>query len=220
MKAFKELFKKKRTGNSDKLTSNDATVIKSSDEKTESTGKPIFSPTPSTHDFFSHPEMSDLAQVGQTKALGYLPLEAIRGSGFEVFQVTQLLKKRGLKFFVIPNPSHEELYAYNPTKNTYVHIADNKEYKVIPKGGFSSIRSGALVAYDEDAVNAFLKENTDLINEENNNDSNPEDHWTTEATDFVNMLFRKKADSARMNHFIHKVFEEMPNQSNLNLTSK
>ncbi|RUR29257.1 hypothetical protein [Legionella qingyii] len=220
MKSLKELFKKISAGNQNKSTSSDATVIKSPDEKPVSNDKPLFAPTQPTHDFFSHPKMSDLAQVGQTKSLGYLPLELIRGSGFELFQVTQLLKKRGVKFFVIPNPTPEELYAFNPTKNLYVHIADKKEYKVIPKGGFSSIRSGALVAYDEDAVNAFLKENNDLINEENNNEPNSENHWPTEAADFVNMLFRKKAESAQMNYLVHKIFEEMPNQSNQDLTAK
>lgn len=206
MKSFKELFKKLSSQKKSESTSKE---VSSQDEAPMS--KPLFTPPPS-YDFFSHPEMSDLAQVGKTKALGYLPLETIRGSGFESFQVYQLLKKKGLKVFMIPNPTNEELYAYNSIKNIYVHVADNKEYKVIPKGGFASIRSGALVAYDEEAVNAFLKENEALIDEENKNEPNPEDHWPLVADDFVNMLFRKKAESGKMNYFVSQVFQEMPQQ--------
>ncbi|WP_454783378.1 hypothetical protein [Legionella sp. WA2022007384] len=215
MKSLKELFKKKHKGNQNKVA-----ATTPSDEKPVSTSKPLFAPTQSIHDFFSHPEMKDLAQVGKTKALGYLPLDQIRGSGFEPFQVNQLLKKNGLKLFVIPVPTEEELYAYDTNKNKYIHMIDKKEYKVIPKGGFLSIRSGALVAYDEEAVKTFLKENDTLIKEENGKESNPEDRWPTEAAEFVNMLFRKKADSAQMNFFVHKIFEEMPNQPNPGLTIK
>ncbi len=215
MKALKELFNRKRAAHKkSEVTSNEAT-INSPDEVAIS--KPLFSPNQPTHDFFSHPEMTDLTQVGKTKALGYLPLDAIRGAGFEPFQVSVLLKKRGLKFFVIPAPTPEDLYAYNPNKNIYVHIADNAEYKVIPKGGFLSIRSGALVAYDEEAVNAFLKENDAIINEENHDEPNSENHWPSVAEDFINMLFRKKAESEKMNYLVHQIFEEMPNQSKFNL---
>lgn len=209
MKAFKELLKKFSSQKKSEITSNE---VNSHDDVPMS--KPLFTPPPS-YDFFSHPEMSDLAQVGTKKALGYLPLETIRGSGFESFQVFQLLKKKGLKVFMIPNATSEELYAYNPTKNIYVHVADNKEYKVIPKGGFASIRSGALVAYDEEAVNAFLKANEALIDEENKKEPNPEDHWPLVAEDFVNMLFRKKAESGKMNYFVNQVFQEMPQQPQL-----
>ncbi|OEH48974.1 hypothetical protein lpari_00026 [Legionella parisiensis] len=62
-------------------------------------------------------------------------------------------------------------------------MSDNAEYKVIPKGGFLSIRSGALVAYDEKAVNDLLKENEKIIKKENSNEANPEDHWPLQADD-------------------------------------
>ncbi|WP_454785518.1 hypothetical protein [Legionella sp. WA2024007413] len=214
MKSLKELFKKKSSGKQNKLTT------KSSDDEPLSTSKPLFTPTKPTYDFFSHPEMKDLAQVGKTKALGYLPLNTIRESGFEPFQVHQLLKKRGLKLFIIPVPTDDEFYAYDSNKNKYIHMADKKEYKVIPKGGFLSIRYGALVAYDEEAIKAHLKENDSLITEENSKESNPEDYWPTEAAEFVNMLFRKKAESALMNNFVRKVFEEMPTLPSSNLTLK
>ncbi|KTD70332.1 Uncharacterised protein [Legionella steigerwaltii] len=216
MKAFKGLFKKKPADNKKGEPTNE---MSSSRDEVPPTSNPLFS-APQPSDFFSHPDMKDLAQVGKTKALGYLPLDVIRAAGFESFQVSQLLKKRGLKFFIIPNPTDEEMYAYNPDKNKYIHMADNREYKVIPKGGFLSIRSGALVAYDEKAVNDFLKENEDLINEENSNEPNPENHWPLVAEDFVNMLFRKKAESEKMNYFVHQVFEKMPEQSKLNPTLK
>ncbi|HHT0594526.1 TPA: hypothetical protein ACTXXA_003070 [Legionella anisa] len=211
MHSLKKLLKKLTQS---KSASSEPTINSHDGEPVQS--KPLFSPNQTTSDFFSHPKMSDLAQVGKTKALGYLPLEAIRNSGFELFQVTLLLKKKGLKFFVIPNPTDkEEIYAYNPDKNKYVHIADNMEYKVIPKGSFLSIRSGALVAYDEKAVNDFLKENEPIINEENDSEPNVENHWPLAADDFVNMLFRKKAESGNMDRLVHKIFEEMPNQSQL-----
>lgn len=130
--------------------------------------KPLFSPAHSANEMSSNARMNDLSQVGKTKALGYMPLDEIRSAGFDPFHVSVFLKKQGLKTFVIPVPSYEELYAYNPDKNKYIRIADKTEYKVIPKGGFLSIRSGALVAYDEEAVNSFLKKNEELIREENN----------------------------------------------------
>ncbi|MCE0722555.1 MULTISPECIES: hypothetical protein [Legionella] len=215
MKAFKRLIKQKTPSKSD---SSKTTIINPEEKPVQS--KPLFSPNQIPSDFFSHPQMSDLAQVGKSKALGYLPLEQIRNSGFELFQVTLLLKKAGLKFFIIPNPLPEEMYAYNASKKKYIHIVDSAEYKVIPKGGFLSIRSGALVAYDEKAVNDLLEENEHLINKENSNESNPEDHWPLEAGDFVNMLFRKMAESVEMDGLVSKIFKEMPNQSELDLSMK
>lgn len=216
MKSIKKLLKKLTPSNSD---SRETTTIKSHDAEPVQS-KPLFSPSQTTSDFFSHPKMSDLAQVGKTKALGYLPLEVIRDSGFELFQVTLLLKKAGLKFFVIPTPIPEEMYAYDADKKRYVRMSDNAEYKVIPKGGFLSIRSGALVAYDEKAVNELLKENENIIQKENSNELNPEDHWPLVADDFVNMLFRKMAGSVEMNYLVSKIFKEMPNQSELDLSMK
>ena len=175
--------------------------------------KPLFSTPPPSTDFFSHPDMGDLARVGKTKALGYLPLHLIRSSGFnELLPVIRALKANGLKVFIIPNAADEDIYAYNPSKKKYVHLGDNKEYKVVPKDSFVSIRSGALVAYDEEAVNTFLKDNVDLINEENRGESNSENQWPLVAADFVNMLFRKQAESKKMDDFVHQVYVEMPAQ--------
>ncbi|MGM9453465.1 hypothetical protein ACTAZI_09040 [Legionella bozemanae] len=216
MKSFKKLLKKLTSSKRD--SSETITINPHDAEPVQS--KPLFSPSQTTSDFFSHPKMSDLAEVGKTKALGYLPLEAIRSSGFELFQVTLLLKKSGLKFFVIPNPLPEEMYAYDAGKKRYVRMADNAEYKVIPKGGFLSIRSGALVAYDEKAVNDLLKENESIIQKENSNEPSPEDHWPLVADDFVNMLFRKRAESVEMDCLVGKIFKEMPNQSELDLSMK
>lgn len=185
-------------------------------DEAPASSKPLFSTPPPSTDFFSHKDMSDLAQVGKTKALGYLPLHLIRSSGFnELLPVIRGLKANGLKVFVIPNADDENLYAYNPSKKKYVHMADNKEYKVIPKGSFLSIRSGALVAYDEEAVNTFLKENADLIHEENRDEPISENQWPLVAADFVNMLFRKQAESKKMDAFVHQVFVEMPSPSKL-----
>lgn len=161
-------------------------------------------------DLFSNPNMRDLTDVGERKAVGYLPLAKIRDAGYDVFQVSVLLKRKGLKLLTIPNVLPEEIYAYNPEKGKFVHISDNKEYDVIPKGGFLSIQSGALVAYDEEAVNLFLQNNTKIIDDENQSEPIDEHKWPMNADDFVNMLFRKTANSKEMNTLIHQIYQAMP----------
>lgn len=218
MKSLKEFFfsKKKRNARQESEVSSkepkehDREVFKS---------EFLFSQNPND-DFFSHPDMKDLAQVGITKSLGYLPFDMICKAKFDSFTVTLLLQERGLKVFSIPVPVPEKIYAYNPNKKKYIRIADDTEYDVIPKGSFMSIRSGALVAYDEKAVNEFLKQYEELINEENGKEPNLNHHWPLEAKEFVNMLFRKQAESPKMEKLISKIYTEMPNQSDLSHTLK
>lgn len=162
-------------------------------------------------DFFSDPRMSDLANIGERKALGYLPLARIREAGYEAFQISLLLKKKGLKILVIPSALPEEVYAYQPDIKKFVHMADNKTYDVVPKGNFRSIQSGALVAYDAEAVDLFLQQNAKLIDDENQSETIDEHKWPMNAADFVEMLFRKTSESKEMNDLIHVIYEEMPN---------
>ncbi|WP_019217417.1 hypothetical protein [Legionella tunisiensis] len=68
-----------------------------------------------------------------------------------------------MKILVIPSALPEEIYAYQPDTKKFIHIADNKAYDVVPKGKFYSIQSGALVAYDAEAVNIFYKTMQNLL---------------------------------------------------------
>ncbi|STX37963.1 hypothetical protein [Legionella feeleii] len=161
-------------------------------------------------DFFSDPRMRDLSDIGEKKALGYLPLARIREAGYDVFQTSLLLKKKGLKILVIPAALPEEIYAYNPETKKFIHMADKKMYDVVPKGKFYSIQSGALVAYDIEAVDLFLQQHAKLIDDENQSETIDEHKWPMNAADFVEMLFRKTAQSKEMNNLIHTIYEEMP----------
>ncbi|WP_412754458.1 hypothetical protein [Legionella donaldsonii] len=161
-------------------------------------------------DFFSDPRMRDLSDIGERKALGYLPLARIREAGYDVFQTSLLLKKKGLKILVIPAALPEEIYAYKPETKKFIHMADKKMYDVVPKGQFYSIQSGALVAYDIEAVDLFLQQNAKLIDDENQSETIDEHKWPMNAADFVEMLFRKTAESKEMNNLIHTIYQEMP----------
>ncbi|OEH48973.1 hypothetical protein lpari_00025 [Legionella parisiensis] len=132
MRSLKKLLKKLTPSKND---SGETTTNTSHDEEPVQS-KPLFFPNQTPSDFFSHPKMSDLSEVGKTKALGYLPLDAIRSSGFELFQVTLSLKKSGLKFFIIPNPLPEEMYAYDPHKKNMSECQIMQNTKSFPKAAF------------------------------------------------------------------------------------
>ncbi|KTC77067.1 hypothetical protein [Legionella brunensis] len=139
----------------------------------------------------------------------------IRKAGFDEFRISVLLRKKGLKIFVIPNPTPEELYAYNPEIDKFVHMEDNRKYDVVPKGHFRGIQSGALVAYDEEAVASFLQDNIAIIEDENGEEPVEEYKWPMNPADFIDMVFRKNAKSKGMNILIHKIFQEMPERNRL-----
>ncbi|WP_156411924.1 hypothetical protein [Legionella jamestowniensis] len=160
--------------------------------------------------FFAHAQMKDLAEVGEKKALGYLPLETIRNAGFDAFHVSRFLQKNGLTVFIIPAPLPEEIYAYDSTIEKFVHVQTKQTFEVIPRGNFLTIKSGALVAFDKKAIDAFLQEKKEFIYHENQQETNEDYKWPSEANAFVNMLFRKQASSSLMNHFIHCIYTSMP----------
>ncbi|CEK09153.1 hypothetical protein [Legionella hackeliae] len=171
----------------------------------------FFATIRSPADFQKDERMADLANVGIKKALGYLPLQKICEAGYDLFSIATFLKKRALSVFIIPNPLPEEIYAYNPVLDKFIHITTRKMYEVIPKGGFLSIKSGALVAFDKKAIDVFLEDNVELIIQLNEQESNEANRWPMESAEFVNMLFRKNANSAQMSHLIHCIYTSMPN---------